>query len=50
MIQPRGAMSCLYTPFGILVVGGILDNFQTTNKCELYDIDKNEWMEVASLQ
>lgn len=45
----RGAMSCIYTSFGILVVGGVLDNYQTTTSCELYDIDKNRWSEVAQL-
>lgn len=36
-------MSALATDFGILVVGGIFENFEVTTSCELYNVGEDEW-------
>ena len=46
MNYKKAGASAIYTCFGILVVGGIFDDFQVSKKCELYDIANDEWKEI----
>ena len=41
MREKRAGMSAIHTDIGILVVGGILENFEITPTCELYDISQD---------
>ncbi len=49
MNKARGAMSCVFTPFGILIVGGIFEDHKTTPSCELYKIEENQFILVSEL-
>ena len=49
MNYPRAAHAVVYTSSGILVVGGITDDCHTTTSCEIYNIESNEWLEIAPL-
>lgn len=49
MNEKRAGMAALSTDLGIVVVGGILENYQVTNRCELYNISTDEWKQIQSL-
>ena len=46
MNNKRAGMSAVWTDLGVLVVGGILENFEVTQCCEIYNIASDEWKEV----
>jgi len=41
MNYKRAGMSAITTDFGILIVGGILENLEVTTTCELYDVGED---------
>ena len=49
MKNARAGMSSIYTNYGIFIIGGILDNFKVSKKCEIYDVEKNEFYEICDL-
>jgi len=49
MIYPRAGHGLVYTPNGIIAVGGITKNQNITETCEIYNIDENKWYQIASL-
>ena len=49
MIYPRAGHGLVYTPNGIMAVGGITKNSTITETCEIYNIDENKWYQIASL-
>lgn len=46
MNDKRAGMAALSTDLGVIVVGGILENYQVTNRCELYNISSDEWKQI----
>lgn len=49
MHHKRAAMSSVYSDLGIMVVGGILEDYSVTNSCEMYNIGEDSWKKVSSL-
>lgn len=50
MLNKRAGMASITTDFGILIVGGILDNFEVTSSCELYDIGEDNWTQISNMK
>ena len=50
MKNKRAGMSCIYSEKGIFIIGGILEDFKVSKKCELYDIEKNEFVDISDLK
>ena len=50
MICPRAGHGIIYTPNGIMAVGGITKNQTITETCEIYNVDENKWYQIASLR
>lgn len=49
MIYARAGHGLVYTSNGIMAVGGISKNQAVTETCEIYNIEENEWYQIASL-
>lgn len=49
MIYPRAGHGLVYTPNGIVAVGGITKSQVVTETCEIYNIEENKWYQIASL-